>query len=267
VFIPKPKPIGITPNQTCVLCEFVIHLLQAVATANSTAQELAQILENICKEMPTVLRDECKSFIETYGLDIIALLVREFDPAKICELIKLCPKPKDVAFLTKPNQHTCGLCDYVSTYLSAGYPIENVCKYFSTNQNVKQQCEILVHLYKPNFCSQLPLCFDEAVPQPIEHPIETIINSAECSLCKYIVSYIDAVVQTNKSEAAIEAALEKVCTILPGALKDKCVQFVDTYGPILAQLIAKYATPEEVCNALKACTNGTQTSIPCKYYL
>jgi hypothetical protein len=60
-----------------------------------------------------------------------------------------------------------------------------------------------------------------------------------------------------------------VCTILPGALKAKCVTFVETYGPILAQLIAKYATPEQVCDALKACHNGTQVaeSMSRKFYL
>jgi saposin len=95
--------------------------------------------------------------------------------------------------------------------------------------------------------------------------VKSAINSPECSLCKYIVSYVDAVVQNNKSEAAIEAALEKVCTILPGALKAKCVTFVETYGPILAQLIAKYGTPQLVCDALKACHNGTQENAPRKY--
>ena len=72
------------------------------------------------------------------------------------------------------------------------------------------------------------------------------------------MSYLDAVLQNNKSEAAIEAALEKVCGILPASLKTQCVKFVDTYGPILAQLLAKYATPEQVCDALKVCNNGTQ---------
>ncbi len=254
VFIPKPKPIGLTSNATCVLCEFVLHILQAFATANSSAQELTVLLEQVCREMPTVLRDECKSFVDSYGVDIIALLVREVDPAKICEFIKVCPKQKDVAFLTKQNMHTCGLCDYVSTYLSAGYPIENVCSHFTNNNNIKQQCEILTHLYKPNFCSQLPLCFDDVVIQPIE----TIMASAECSLCKYVVNYIDAVIQTNKTEAAIEAALEKVCGILPEPIKAPCVKFVDTYGPILVQLIEKYGQAEAVCNALKLCINGTQ---------
>jgi saposin len=82
--------------------------------------------------------------------------------------------------------------------------------------------------------------------------------SAECSLCKYIIAYVDAVIQTNKSEAAIDSALEKVCTILPHALNSSCVQFVETYGPVVVELLAKYATPDEVCVALKLCHNGTQ---------
>jgi len=208
--------------------------------------------------MPTVLRDECKSFVDSYGADIIALLVREVDPAKVCELVKICPKPKDVAFLTKPNEQTCGLCDYVSTYLKAGHPIENVCSHFSTDNGIKQQCEILAHLYKPNMCLQLPLCFEEAAIQPVEQPIDTTVNSVECSLCKFIVQYVDNVVQNNKSEAAIEAALEKVCTILPHALNSSCVKFVEDYGPILVQLIEKYGTPDLVCDAIKFCKNGTE---------
>ncbi|CAF1045581.1 unnamed protein product [Rotaria magnacalcarata] len=261
-FVAKPKPTGITPNQTCVLCEFVMHILQTFATANSSAQELAQILEDVCQAMPAALKDECKAFIEQYGIDLIVLLLRDFDPDKACQLVKLCPKPKDVAFLTKPNQSACGLCDYVSTYLSAGYPIENVCTHFSTDKNIKQQCEILAHIYKPNFCSQLPVCKEDVVIQPVEQSIQTTIQSTECSLCKFVISYIDTIIQNNRSEAAILAALEKVCTILPAALKTKCDQFVDTYGPILVQLLEKYSTPEDVCDALKLCKNGTVEIIP-----
>jgi saposin len=214
--------------------------------------------------MPTVLRDECKQFVDTYGADIIALLVRDVDPAKVCELIRLCPKPKDVAFLTKPNAQTCGLCDYISTYLLAGHPIENVCKHFSTDNGIKDQCEILVHLYKPNMCSQLPLCFDDTTPE-IPEQLDEPAASVECSLCKYIVAYVDAVIQNNKSEAAIESALEKVCSIVPHALNATCVQFAVTYGPILVQLIEKYGAPDKVCDAIQTCKNGTNALLPGKY--
>ncbi len=83
-------------------------------------------------------------------------------------------------------------------------------------------------------------------------------NPVECSLCKFIVGYVDNVIKNNKSEAAIEAALEKVCTILPKALNSSCVQFVETYGPNLVKLIEEYGTPDAVCVAIKACDKQTQ---------
>jgi len=254
-FVPKPKIPDLKSNATCVLCEFILHIVEAVATVNASEQELILIFEQVCTKMPEVLRSECKDFVDSDGADLIALLVREVDPAKACELIKICPKPYNVAFLTKSNLPNCGLCDYVSTSITAGYRIENVCAHFPTDNGMKQRCEILVHLYKPEICEQLPLCFDDV---PSEKPIEKTVNSVECSICQFVVTYVDKVIQSNKSEAAIEAALDKVCTILPKAVNATCVGFVTTYGPFLVQLIEKYGTPDLVCQAIRLCPNGTQ---------
>ena len=84
------------------------------------------------------------------------------------------------------------------------------------------------------------------------------VESTQCTICKFVVSYIDTVIQNNKSEAAIESALEKVCTIVPHALNSSCVQFVQTYGPVLVTLLENYTTPDKVCAALKLCQNGTE---------
>lgn len=78
-------------------------------------------------------------------------------------------------------------------------------------------------------------------------------------MCKYVIAYVDAVVQTNKSEAAINAALEQVCKILPHSLNASCIQFVDTFGPEIVEYIVKYGTPDKVCDAIGVCKNGSAT--------
>ena len=88
-------------------------------------------------------------------------------------------------------------------------------------------------------------------------------NSIPCVLCKYILQYLDNILQNNKSAAAIEAALEKVCDVLPAVVKDDCTNFVDKYGPLIAVLLARNATPEQVCDFLKLCNNGTQEMSSC----
>jgi saposin len=83
--------------------------------------------------------------------------------------------------------------------------------------------------------------------------IKNLDDTPECTLCHYVVTYLDAVLKTNKSEAAVEAALEKVCTILPSKERAQCNEFVKTYGPVLAQLIAEVADPDTICRYLGLC--------------
>ena len=77
--------------------------------------------------------------------------------------------------------------------------------------------------------------------------------------------YIDKQIGNNRSAAAIEAALDKVCNILPAPVRSNCTTFVTKYGPIIAILLAKNSTPAEVCDFLKICNNGTQLETSRKY--
>jgi saposin len=90
-------------------------------------------------------------------------------------------------------------------------------------------------------------------------------NSAECTLCELILGYLDKTLGTNRSAAAVTAILEKICKVLPASVRANCTTFVDKYGPIIAILVAKNATPVEVCDFLKVCHNGTQQVAPRKY--
>jgi hypothetical protein len=90
---------------------------------------------------------------------------------------------------------------------------------------------------------------------------ELTANPVECSICKFVVNYIDTVIKDNKTEAAIEAALDKVCTILPHSLNATCIQMVKTYGPVLVEFIEIYGSSDKVCSALKMCNNGTTEEV------
>ena len=87
---------------------------------------------------------------------------------------------------------------------------------------------------------------------------ELTVNSPQCTLCEFVLTYIDKQIGNNRSAAAIEAALDKVCNILPTPVRSNCTDFVNKYGPIIAILLAKNSTPAEVCDFLKLCSNGTQ---------
>ena len=81
----------------------------------------------------------------------------------------------------------------------------------------------------------------------------------ECTLCKYIVNYVDALMKSNHTQAEIDAALDKACAILPKSISAECQKFVGIYGPVIPQLIIAYGSPDAVCDAIHICNNGTAT--------
>ena len=254
-------------NSTCVLCEYMMHILSSYIHRESTAEEIEESLKKVCQQMPGTLKKQCDEFVENYGAVVIATLVREFDVSSLCRKLNLCTSAMkvNVGHLTQANAGACGVCDYVSTYVnfamkrdasekSLGRALSSVCGHLSVEQ--QSQCETIVALFAPhirelqmnlgdNFCQKLAMCQssgDVAKPVPakalpnrrplVRLPLRkseaAVVDDAEkrtimhnlddtpqCTLCHYVITYLDAVLKNNKSAEAIEAALEKVCTILP----------------------------------------------------
>jgi len=99
--------------------------------------------------------------------------------------------------------------------------------------------------------------------QSIQQTAEPI-NSLECTLCEFVVNYVNRALGANRSAAAVEALLDKACKILPASVQPNCTSFVGKYGPIIALLLAKNETPAQVCDFIKVCNNGTQEVAPRK---
>ncbi|CAF0834829.1 unnamed protein product [Didymodactylos carnosus] len=279
-------------NTTCVMCEFVIHILQEFLSENSSESEVEKWLEYVCQLMPTTIRSECRLFVDSYGPAIISVLVRDFDPPSVCKKIKLCSSSDKI--LTLKENHSshierkfplmpadkdldCVICRYVLTYIdtvlqqnksaeAVEKALELVCTILSGK--MKEQCdtfvksyglilvELLAELDDPNVvCQWLNLCKNNSnSPSVVVPPSSLSASDLECSICKYVLNYLDNVLKDNKSEAAIVDALDKVCTILPDKEKKQCIILVNAYGPLLEQLLAEFIDPTIVCEKLKLCT-------------
>lgn len=56
-------------------------------------------------------------------------------------------------------------------------------------------------------------------------------------------------------QAEILAALDKVCNLMPDTIRSECVNFVNTYGKMIVELIVtEAADPKTVCTALTLCS-------------
>lgn len=54
----------------------------------------------------------------------------------------------------------------------------------------------------------------------------------------------------------IKEALTKLCSHLPGNMKEECQDFVDTYTNELVEMLIADLKPEEVCVYLKLCSDN-----------
>jgi len=242
-----------------------MNILANYIHQQSTEEEIEQSLEKVCNQMPTTLQKQCHELIDNYGPPIIAILIQDFDVSTICQKLNLCTKQMKVelSHVTKANLVSCGVCDYISTYIhfalnrdssekSLQQALSTVCKHLSNEQTSK--CQTLVQLFATNirqlqlgsgnnFCKQLTICqtpWSELKPaihlsqilskqESIIHKdeelkqiiIKNLDSTPQCTLCHYVVSYLDAVLKNNKSEAAVEDALSRVCTILPSRINYK----------------------------------------------
>ncbi|CAF1527142.1 unnamed protein product, partial [Adineta steineri] len=84
-------------------------------------------------------------------------------------------------------------------------------------------------------------------------PVKRIEDSVECTLCKYVLSFVNVLLENNATVKEIEKALEVVCVILPAEYHKQCKNFVDTYAPVLVELIVELDDPNAVCQWLTLC--------------
>merc|ERR1712093_685953 len=66
----------------------------------------------------------------------------------------------------------------------------------------------------------------------------------------------------NATDAEIEAALEKVCSVLPDSLQDECKDLIEQYFPEIIQLITSGMSPQEICSEIGLCSNATAVAAP-----
>lgn len=85
--------LSINSSPNCVLCEFVLNLLEKKIDKNATASEIEQLLQFICDHsIPKTIKQDCSNFVSAYGKIIVSLIMNQVSPDKVCSFIGLCNK-------------------------------------------------------------------------------------------------------------------------------------------------------------------------------
>uniref|UniRef100_V9KI50 Proactivator polypeptide-like protein n=1 Tax=Callorhinchus milii TaxID=7868 RepID=V9KI50_CALMI len=286
----KPK----SSDDLCHDCiDFVTKVQVAVKLNRSVADDIINEISKQCSTLGTELRDLCKEYISMYAPEVLRALM-QMEPKNICEKCGFCEEPATVPMLLLQKAKVlqpvrtnmmqpklspqCAICEFALRELGSFLDqnkteeaitkgVEVVCSLLPAT--LKAECQAFVDQYgkaviqlimeemSPDLvCTFLGLCLGS------DHNVVEKINPKEleagplCEVCKIVMQDIINLLETNATEAEIEAALDKVCNLLPEGIRDECDQLVAQYGSAILQMLMQVFDPDFVCIKIGVCETG-----------
>lgn len=219
----------------CELCQQMVHHLRDVLVANTTEVEFKQVMEGFCKQTKG-FRDECISIVDQYYDEIYKTLVNHLDANGICFMMGVCPK-------TTAKQS--------AIFESGIMPLLPVLPPAEIKITIRKK----LGSQEPKF-TQAEL---DAFQLPIDHlmgaanPGQLVENGELCTLCEYVLHFIQESLATSATDKQIKHAVEDVCNKLPNSVRGQCNNFVDMYGEAVIALLIQGLDPRSICPKIKMC--------------
>ncbi|XP_029033068.1 prosaposin [Osmia bicornis bicornis] len=247
--------VDVSIDLPCKLCEQLVGHLRDLLVANTTEAEFLVVLQGLCKETKS-FSSECTAIVDEYYPQIYEYLTNELDSNFVCQLSGICPGPD------RPIDEAPIWPLVPKEAAKIGMRILKDANKELDKQNTelsKSEVESM----------QLPV--ERLSPFPISEGPLGVTGKETCALCEYVLHYIQETMTNPTTEDKLKQALEKVCTKLPGSIKDECTEFVDSYGDAIVAILVQEIDPSQVCPMLRLCPSERLMklweSVPAKFVL
>ncbi|OQR66390.1 hypothetical protein BIW11_04988 [Tropilaelaps mercedesae] len=286
---PSQAPKRLSDNQACRMCQIVVHVVEAELNNNNTRAEFLSILDKVCSRLPSKDQTMCRNMIDVYTAYIIEMLKSFGSTKEICQTFGYCPKP--------PLNMKCGICmlitDIIESQLRDNQTeaeifkfLDKVCEHLpnvdirtckaTTEQFTDMIITLLAQTMPPRMvCESIRQC-PVAPQQMVAISTPTVktaqVKDEKCSLCKWLVNWVDNKLGDNRTEMAVKEELDKACDLLSDS--SQCKAMIDDYVDRIIRMLIEYADPEKICEALEKCPKkalqlrGDEPPCQlCKYYV
>lgn len=234
----EEEPIDLMdPNNNdvpCELCEQLVQHLREVLIANTTETEFKQVLQGLCNQTKG-FRGECLSIVDQYYDVIYKTLVNDLNANGVCFMIGICPKTSNLKSMDNSD---------IMPLLPAIEPAViqvTIRKKLGANEPKFTQEEL----------KAMTLPIDKLMGAA--NPGLLVENGQLCTLCEYILHFIQEELATPSTADQIKHTVESVCDKLPQSIEGQCHNFVEMYGDAVIALLIQGLDPREVCPKLQMC--------------
>lgn len=128
------------------------------------------------------------------------------------------------------------------------------CKDFLSKYSEKIQEAVINGVTLEEFCTFSKACITD--DKKTELKVTVIPNGKEgpfCDLCKDAMTEVENTLRDPATEAKLEDLVDQSCNILPQALRDDCVNFLNSNVKSLISILQQELQPDNICPALRLC--------------
>ncbi|XP_058789461.1 uncharacterized protein LOC131663220 isoform X2 [Phymastichus coffea] len=207
------------PN--CPLCLFGVTQLYNAIKDNKTEASIEAALEKLCTHLPKSLLDQCDVFVQNYSKQIIEMILADLTPQEVCVYLQLCDAEKG--------------------------DVEPEITIFPLDKNGEIMTNEIPNgpMYTVNV-------------ETVEiFSGELVGDDMECTVCQFVMQYLEKAMGSRKSKDEIEHLVHNVCNHLPKHMADKCNNFVNEYAEIVIELLTQEVSPKEICTIVDLCKPDT----------
>jgi len=206
--IDKPNTVAkvVSNNNNCMICQFLIKLLDQYIYKDSTEDEIREGLEKVCSvAFPSQYKDECRQFVDTYTNTIIFLIAKKIPAEYICETIGACSKTtqineflkqydlndtkkvligaeeKIINKMPKTNKAECVLCEFAITLLSK--TIKQNATQKELMDDLRYVCNKEIPASIRDQCNQFVDNYGEQVIEQIINELDPVQICTQINLC------------------------------------------------------------------------------------
>ncbi|GLH13878.1 Uncharacterized protein GBIM_18364 [Gryllus bimaculatus] len=249
-----PQSVTYVSNkQLCTFCEYLLHYLQVALTSPATESEIRKVVGEACDHLPHTIDDQCRSFVDTYGDALVALLAQEIDPSQVCPKLGLCPESQVLVDLTHVvnDKPTCPLClfavEELVTKLKDNKTEEGIrkaldelcedlpkslvgeCRTFVENYSEELVDMIVADFTPQEVCSYLKLCDPPSISSaPVSSVDEIMTNDVQLPIKRLLPQTVVNAeleqMQSNVEDSTSCVLCEFVLSKIDSALKDKTTE-------------------------------------------
>eukprot|EP00095_Tigriopus_kingsejongensis_P007881 maker-scaffold127_size327531-snap-gene-2.26 protein:Tk07881 transcript:maker-scaffold127_size327531-snap-gene-2.26-mRNA-1 annotation:"saposin isoform 1" len=241
----------------CEFCEKVVQHWVDTWTANTTQSEFKEVMDAICQKLDKADRvQHCLHIVDDYYVPWFNYLLHEVNPSMVCSMVGLCGSPGFLEInehmpitLLLPSRNE---EDIPITRLQPAIRITGMEESMinTANHGPLRRDDLEGHDLDSSI-AQGKLIGGYFVPQTV-----ALAEKPGCMICEYALHELQEYLGDEKTEAEVEAGLEKLCHMMPSSVADQCDHLVETYGALIVQMVIHDINPTEICQRLQLCTGS-----------